>query len=136
MAEGLDFQYKGLVLNKAALDQMLNSPTGEVGKHMASRGRLIVIAAKRQVGVDTGALRTSIHMIHRRVGLGQELWIGSDNEIAYLHHQGSRPHRMTARSHNAMRFSAGGRMVYTHNVMHPGTRPNRYLSDNLGLVRV
>jgi hypothetical protein len=25
--------------------------------------------------------------------------------------------------------------MYAHAVMHPGTKPNRYLTDNLGLIK-
>lgn len=136
MAEGFSFSFQGLKLDHAALDFTLNNPAGMVGRHLARRGRIIVAAAKRQVGVDTASLRASITMTHSRVALGQQIKIGSTNKIAYLHHEGSRPHLITARDHGMLRFSAGGRMIYTHQVRHPGTRPNRYLSDNLILVRV
>ena len=121
---------------RSALDQFLNSPNGDVGKNLAKRGRLIVIAAKRQVGVLTAELRDSIHMIHQRVGGEQQLWIGSDNDIALIHHEGSRPHAISARGPGVMRFSSRGRMVYAREVMHPGTAPNRYLSDNLPLAHL
>jgi hypothetical protein len=103
---------------------------------MASRGRLVVLAAKRQVGVDTGALKGSIRMLHTRNAAGQYLKIGSDNKIALLHHKGSRPHLITPRAqHGMLRFHSGGRVIYSRQVMHPGTRPNRYLTDNLKFIR-
>jgi hypothetical protein len=68
------------------------------------------------------------------MGRFQQLRIGSDNEIALLHHNGSRPHAISARGPQVMRFSNRGRMVYSRQVAHPGTKPNRYLSDNLYLA--
>ena len=34
-----------------------------------------------------------------------------------------------------LRFSSRGRIVYTRVVRHPGTKPNKYLADNLYLIR-
>lgn len=138
MAGTFDFSFESqsVIIYKPELDFFLNNPRGQVGGYVKRRGRIIVIAAKRQVGVDTGMLKESIHMLHLRDGVGQYVWIGSDNEIAYLHHEGSRPHVIVPRNQQILRFSAGGRMVYTHLVHHPGTRPNRYLSDNLILARL
>jgi len=128
------WSYDGLVIDRPVLDKYLNDPSGAVGQYMKKRGKLVVMAAKRQVGVDTGRLRASIKMIHSRGGGGQFLKIGSNNKIALLHHEGSRPHQIRPRNARMLRFSAGGRMIYTHKVNHPGTRPNRYLSDNLRYV--
>lgn len=130
------FSFERLTIYRPVLDHMLNSPDGDVGRYLAARGRLVVLAAKRQVGADTGALRASITMIHTRSAGGQYLKIGSNNKVALVHHQGSRPHLITPRNQQGMlRFQAGGRVIYTRRVMHPGTRPNRYLSDNLKFIR-
>lgn len=137
MAE-FDFDYRvmSVKIDKPALDHFLNDPSGAVGAHMNKRGLTFVAAAKAQVGVDTGALRSSIRMIHTRSGKGQYLRIGSDNEIALMHHNGTRPHSINPRQqHGLLRFSAGGRTIYTRHVNHPGTRPNRYLTDNLRVFR-
>jgi hypothetical protein len=120
-----------LVTDRAGLDRYLNDPQGELGQQLDRLGRLIIMAAKRQVGVDTGDLRDSIRMVHRRIRDGQSLWIGSYNHIALAHHEGTRPHTIRAQPQKMMRFSNGGRIIYSHKVNHPGTRPNRYLSDQL-----
>jgi hypothetical protein len=131
------YQFRELQIYDDVLDHVLNAPDGEVGKHLYGVGLKIIAAAKAQVGVDTTQLRESIHMIHRRAGVGQELWIGSDVAHAYMHHEGTPPHRISPRAdHQFLRFSNGGRVIYAREVMHPGTQPNRYLSDNLVLVRV
>lgn len=119
-----------------ALDFYLNNPQGDVGKYLKARGRLIVAAAKRQVGVDTGELRNSIHFTHLRDSRSQYLWIGSDKPHALIHHQGTKPHEIVPRQAPILRFSTSSRVVYTRHVNHPGTAPNRYLSDQLYLVKV
>jgi hypothetical protein len=124
-----------IIFRKVELDTMLNEPRGLVGMHMARRGAMIVAAAKRQVGVKTGALRASIHMRHSRRGVGQAIQVGSPLKYALAHHEGTRPHIIVPNRARVLRFSAGGRVVYTHAVRHPGTRANKYLTDNLYLIR-
>jgi hypothetical protein len=118
------------------LEYELNDPNGMVGRYLKRRGEIVLLAARAQVGVDTGDLKASLKIIHRRGGPGQYLWIGSELDHALVHHEGSRPHVIAARNQPFLRFSTGGRIIYTHAVQHPGTRPNRYLSDNLNLVYV
>jgi len=120
---------------KTELDFVLNNPSGDVGRYLARKGRIITVAAKAQVGVRTGALRASIHMRHLRDSRGQFVRIGSALNYAYLHHEGSKPHVITPNRAQVLRFVNRGRVVYAHAVMHPGTKPNRYLTDNLRLVR-
>jgi hypothetical protein len=124
-----------IIFRKVELDVMLNEPRGLVGRHLATRGAMIVAAAKRQVGVKTGALRASIHMRHTRRGAGQAIQVGSPLKYALAHHEGTRPHIIVPNRARVLRFSAGGRVVYTHAVRHPGTRANKYLTDNLYLIR-
>jgi hypothetical protein len=97
---------------------------------------MMTLGAKQQVGFKTGKLRQSINMVHLRDGLSQYLKIGSNVEYALAHHEGTRPHIITPNDANILRFSAGGRVIYTHKVNHPGTRPNKYLSDQLPMVRI
>jgi hypothetical protein len=125
-----------VVFNKAAMYEMLQSPTGMVGRHLAERAGRIVIAAKMQAGVKTGKLKASIHMRHKRTSAGgQYVMVGSNLHYALLHHEGTRPHIIVPNRSTVLRFSSGGRVIYTHAVRHPGTRPNRYLTDNLYLIR-
>jgi hypothetical protein len=114
---------------------MLNSPEGDVGKYLAKKGRLITAAAKAQVGVRTGALRSSIHMRHLRDSRGQYVKIGSNLDYALLHHQGTKPHVIRPDRAKVLRFVRGSTIIYATSVMHPGTKANRYLSDNLKLVK-
>lgn len=124
-----------IVFRPRALDHLLNDPYGPVGRYLFARGRAIMAAAKAQVGVKTGRLKASIHMRQERAPYGQMIRIGSPLSYALMHHEGTRPHIITPNRAQVLRFTSGGRVIYTHAVKHPGTRPNRYLTDNLYLIR-
>lgn len=124
-----------VVFRPAALDKYLNSPGGEVGRYLSRKGRIVEAAAKRQVGVRTGALRTSIHMRHLRDSRGQYIKIGSSLPYARMHHEGTRPHMIYPVRAQVLKFVTKGRLIYTHAVRHPGTKANKYLTDNLKLIK-
>ena len=130
-----------------AIDKILNSPTGEVGRDLKRRADRIRDAAKLQVGVKTGRLRRSIRVYgHRRSTLGQKIQIGSSVPYALMHHEGTKPHIITPNNHRFLKFkptggSRGGwnvladGSVLARQVRHPGTKPNRYLSDSVKYIR-
>lgn len=115
-------------------DAYFNTPGGQVGRYLARRGRRVRDAARRQVGVSTGALRASIHMRHYRDTRGQVIKIGSSLPYAKAHHNGTKAHVITPSKRRALRFFSKGVLIFTRSVMHPGTKPNRYLTDNLKLI--
>ena len=121
-------------LSKSQLDYLLNNPAGPVGRSLARRGRRVLAAARGQVGVDTGKLKKSLRMTHERSARGQFVRVGSQLNHALVHHQGSRPHIITPKRSQVMVFSKGAQIIYATSVRHPGTAPNRYLTDNLYLA--
>lgn len=124
-----------VIFRESVLDRYLNSPSGEVGAYLARKGRMVEAAAKRQVGVRTGALRSSIHMRHLRDARGQYVKIGSPLPYALMHHEGTRPHMIYPSRAQVLRFVTKGKLVYSHAVFHPGTKANKYLTDNLKLIK-
>lgn len=122
---------KIIVIREPTLDRYLNSPTGEVGRFLAKKGTKITAAAKAQVGVKTGGLRASIHMRHVRDTRGQHLKIGSNLSYARAHHEGTKPHIIRPNRAKMLRFVSRGDVVFAAAVKHPGTRANRYLTDNM-----
>ena len=124
-----------VVIRKAELSFLLDNPSGDVGRYLAKKGRMVQVAAMAQVGVRTGALRASIHMRHLRDSRGQFVRIGSPLNYALAHHEGTKPHLITPNRAQVLRFVRGSTVVYAHSVMHPGTKPNRFLTDNLSLIR-
>jgi hypothetical protein len=113
---------------------MVHHPDGEVGQYLRKKSRELAAYARRQVGVDTGALKASINYRVVSSGGGLVAFVGSDNRVAYMHHQGTRPHIITPRRAKTLRFYSHGRIVYAQVVRHPGTKPNKYLTDNLRRV--
>jgi hypothetical protein len=132
---------ESLVFTKDALgfEKEFNSATGMVGRDLRARARKVERAAKVQVGKDTRNLhrliRTDVHPgplgPTAEVGVTVEPLIG----YAYFHHEGTRPHIIAAKPGQHLRFRGrGGAMVTVTSVRHPGTKPNKYLSDNLYLA--
>lgn len=122
------------VLDRVGYDHMVHSPDGEVGQYLRKQSRILAAYARRQAGVDTGALRASINYRVVRDGRGLVAFVGSDNRVAFMHHQGTRPHIIMPNRARTLRFYSHGRIVYAQVVRHPGTQPNRYLTDNLRRV--
>lgn len=118
------------------LDHLLNSNSGAVGRNMEARATKVMIAAKAQVGVRTGALKMSIHKNFERTALGPKVLVGSPLRYALMHHEGTKPHVIVSKPGRMLKFRGRGGMVYTHITVHPGTRPNRYLTDNLPLALI
>jgi ABC-type uncharacterized transport system permease subunit len=113
---------------------MVKHPDGEVGRYLKKQAAQLTTYAKIQAGVDTGALRNSVHYKMTRSSRGLVALVGSDNRVALMHHQGTRPHIIMPRTAKTLRFYSRGRIVYAQVVRHPGTQPNRYLTDNLRRV--
>lgn len=122
--------------SQADILKLVNDNRAPVIPHLRMIGRLIVGAARRQVGKNTGELSRSIHYDIRRFGGLPEVWVGTYNSIAYIHHEGTRPHAISARNKTYLRYSSKGRIAYARTVIHPGTKPNRFLTDNLYLARI
>ena len=129
------YKFSHLNLNKIKLDMYTKTAKGPLWGILQRKGKLVIALARRQVGVDTGRLKNSINMEHKTVRYGQELKIGSKNKIAYLHHEGTKPHLITPKNAPQLVFMSKGRVIRTQMVRHPGTRPNEYLSDQLFVFR-
>lgn len=129
------YKFQKLILYKPVLEAEIKTSKGDLWKILDRRAKLALYLAKNQVGKKTGQLALSINMEHKSTPRGQEIKIGSDNKIAYLHHQGTRPHLITPKNHPQLVFMSKGRIIRTQLVRHPGTKPNRYLSDQLFLFQ-
>jgi hypothetical protein len=123
----------------AGLDWTLHNPSGPVGRDLGRRGNRVLDGARILVGKDTRKLQKSLHVSHHRSPLGQYVKVGSNSTIApygLAHHEGTRPHVITPNRAQYLVFRSGktGKTVYATSVMHPGTKPNRYLSNALYLA--
>jgi hypothetical protein len=121
-------------INQIKLRRILNAPTGEIGRLMRGRAEKARMHARAQVGKRSGALAMSIYIDQSRYAGGQKLSIGSNLRYAAFVHEGTRPHMIVPRGGEILRFTQKGRVVYSRAVMHPGTRPNRFLTDSAYLL--
>lgn len=119
----------------AGMRYVLRGEGGPVWNDIQKRTRRANTFAKAQVGKDTRALYRSISY---RVSVGSRGGVTgvvtANNKIALMHHNGTKPHIITSRKNSAMRFKSRGKIVYAKVVRHPGTKPNRYLTDSLRKV--
>lgn len=130
------YRFKGLKLYEPEFTIMINGEDGLVGRYMKKKARAMVSEAKAQVGYKTGALKKSIHYRHTTYAYGHKLWIGSRLSYAYMHHEGTRPHVILPKKAEVLRFTKGTRVIYSRAVYHPGTKPNRYLSNQLAIALI
>lgn len=115
-------------------NHLLRGKGGLVYNHIETLTDRLRRFARRDVGKDTRKLYNSIKS---SVSVGRGGPVGTvlaDSKIAKLHHDGTRAHIITPRRQNTLRFPSRGRIVYTKIVHHPGTKPNRFLTDNLRRV--
>ena len=134
-----------VIMDPVAVASFLRSPNGPVLESLIRRATRVQEAAVRQVrlghihGGNTGRgnLRSSIvkRIVPDSNG-NPSVLVGSDNPIAMLHHQGTRPHVIRPRNTKYLRFFSNNAnaFVFAKIVHHPGTQPNRYLTDNLHLA--
>jgi hypothetical protein len=128
----LSYTITNVVIFRNKLNIELNTPAGGLWKYLEKKGQKAVAGAKRMVGVKTGALRNSINMEHISIRGGQKLTIGSTKSYALAHHEGTRPHIITPTPPNTVLvFRKGSRVIATPRVLHPGTKPNPYLTSQL-----
>ena len=124
-----------IVWNYPELDKLLNSRYGPVGRDIEKRSARVLAAAKVQAGVGTGALKISINQNFERTSVGPKVLVGSSLSYALMHHEGTKPHVIVAKPSGVLKFrNRAGIAVYAHAVVHKGTKPNRFLTDNLKLA--
>jgi hypothetical protein len=113
------------------LDIFLNKPSGWLWQELERRHKKAIGAAQRNVGVRTGALRKSIRGYHLSNQTGHYLGITASKPYALMHHEGTKPHVILPKNGRLLRFSRGTQVIFTEMVRHPGTKPNRFLSNQL-----
>lgn len=142
--------FQGVVIDSTKLAELLRGPNGPVVRELIEAGELVKREAQRRVGVyqppdaysaanrrrRPGTLRDSI--VKRLVDRGGKvvLQVGSEDGIALLHHEGTEPHVIAARRRPMLVFywPKVGRVVAFKRVNHPGTSPNRFLTDALQVL--
>lgn len=104
----------------------------QIGAQIAARdlrrlGRRIQANARRRVPVRSGRLRESIGFEVRITDGQARLENFATAPHAKWVHDGTRAHEIRPRHARALRFHAGGRVVFSQRVWHPGTRGTKFL---------
>lgn len=131
--EVVSFKFRKVEFIEPNFTNATKGPNGTVGRWLRGRAKVAIFKAQAQVGKDTGALAKSIKHELKTVRNGVEVSIFSNNRIALIHHEGTRPHLIEPKNGGPLVFigSRTHSRVVTNLVRHPGTKPNRYLSDQL-----
>ena len=120
-------------------DIVLGYGRGGVGRDLDARSRRVLAAARTLVGVRTGTLLTSIRREEGVDARGRYIDVvaGVPGLTDYLgfHHDGTGPHIIRPRRRRALRFIAGGRVVFATRVRHPGTQGTFFLTRALDAAR-
>jgi hypothetical protein len=135
-----------VVIDQAAYNRFI-SWQGPIGRDFNRRLRTLEFRARNSAGISTptptstgvpGALRVSIHTERKPISPeGLSARVGSDRPYALWHHQGTGVHGGKGRYPIVPRRKGGrlrfwwakiGAIVYAKRVMHPGSRPNPYLT--------
>tara|TARA_B110000503_G_scaffold26628_1_gene42005 strand:+ start:662 stop:1177 length:516 start_codon:yes stop_codon:yes gene_type:complete len=126
------YRLVNLVLYKPILNFELRNMYGTVGRYIRKVGHKVAWGARAQVGVKTGALKASIRMRSIKRFGETAVKIGAYTNYALLHHEGTKPHVITPNKPGGqLVFMKGTRLIRTPMVMHPGTKPNKYLTRQL-----
>jgi hypothetical protein len=136
-----------LVVDGARMAALLRGPTGPVTRHLIERATVVQMAAKAQAPRRTGCLQDSIVKRVEETPLGTIVRIVADTtpcsperiSYAYYVHEGTPPHTIQAKNAGVLAFfwengPDGPGTYFFREVHHPGTAPNRFLTDNLPLA--
>lgn len=114
-------------VDAVALTAYINNPNGDIYRDLRRRANRVLRASRQMVGTDTGALKRSLRT-SVVVGPTPTVAVGSELDYAYMHHEGTRRHVIRPHLRTRLKFKVRGRIVYATAVVHPGTRPNPYLT--------
>lgn len=114
--------------------QLTEGRNGDVVTYLEKRAHALALAAARDAPKRTGALAASIE-VTVVPGHNPSVVIGSSLDYAYMVHEGTAPHEISASVPGRMlRFRVGGRVVYAQRVYHPGTEADPFLERHLRKV--
>lgn len=124
-------------MDAARLAAFARSPQGPVLRDLERRGVNVQLEARVRVGKRTRRLERSITKRSGVDARGPFVVITADTTYAYYHHEGTRAHIIRPRYKKALRFPGKGKggVVFAQVVHHPGTKPNRFLTDSLPAAR-
>lgn len=118
-------------------DRYVTDPAGPVIRDLDRRMTRVEFASRAQVGVRSGLLLSTIRKQpgFTKTTVRVDLLAGrSGMRYTMAHHDGTMPHEIRPNRRKALRFVVGGQVMFRGRVWHPGTKANRFLTDNLPLA--
>lgn len=123
-------------IDPARLTRFVNDGGGPIMAELSRRGTNVQSGARRQVGKKSRRLERSIVKRQGVDGRGPFILVVSEGvSYSVAHHEGTEPHVIRAKPGRVLAWQSGGNWHYARSVNHPGTAPNRFLTDNLHLAR-
>lgn len=118
-----------VILNPAALTEMLRGPEGPVYRDLTKRCIRVTAAAKRGCPSVTGRLRNSIRYYVKVEGRGPVGYVGSDVNYAAAVEYGTQAHDITPKGKVLAFDLADGTRIFATIVHHPGTKGKSFLRN-------
>lgn len=118
-------------LHRTTIERMLRLPGGLVYRNMERRVRRVEAEARRRAPGSMGDGRNITVQIRRGPGGDFQGVINSRHPASLYVLGGTRPHVIRPIRARALKFTVGGQTVHAKIVMHPGTKPNRFLQEAL-----
>lgn len=129
------------VIHGDKLASVIRSPNGQVMRQLLVQAERVRLRATELCGrSDTpgpdGHLADTIVKRVKANGSKAVVEIGSEHPRALMHHEGTQPHVIAAVNGPRLVFywARVGSVVAFPRVNHPGTRPNRFLTDALKVL--
>jgi hypothetical protein len=110
----------------------IHDERGPVVHDLTRRMTRVAFQSRKLVRVRTGKLLSTIEVKppgHVKRGPYVEVWAGRRGmRYTMAEHDGTAPHIIRARRRKALRFTAGGQVLFRRQVHHPGTTGTLYLT--------
>jgi hypothetical protein len=132
--------FHGVSIDGAKLARVMSSPNGPAMRQAIIAAERVEERAKELVGYDDSPDRdagrphlrdTIVKRLTDSGGAGVTVQVGSESPIAVFHHEGTEPHMIHGDPLLVFFWPKAGRVVAFPRVNHPGTRPNRFLTNAL-----
>lgn len=120
-------------INAGKLEALLLAPEGMAWKKVIDLGRKVTNRAKVLAPVDTGTLRNSIASdpVPKREGTRLTINVQATANYAYHVNNGTTPHVIRPKNKKALRFSVGGKIVFSKWARHPGSKARPFMTNAL-----
>lgn len=116
-----------VTISRTRLQRFLTA-VGGPGERLLRRKADRVAQLARQYAAPHGSIAAGIEVGPYRDG---SVTVKSTHPATLFVHNGTRPHLIRPRRARYLRFTVGGRVVYTKLVRHPGNRSWPFLTDAL-----